>query len=62
MKSIVEQVFDNASKTPKKIALTDGKKSLSFAELKNEILYSKIVLEEKYKLKQGDATIIAANK
>ncbi len=62
MASIVEQVFANAVKYPDKVALTDGKLSLTYAELSRQILYAKEILENEYQLNNGDAVIIAANK
>ena len=62
MRTIVEQIFDHASGSPDKTALTDGKKSLTYGELKRQILQLKAVLEKRFQLKQGDAVIIAADR
>ena len=60
--TIVEQVFSYADSCPDKVAVTDGKQSLTYGQLKQHILYSKQVLVDKYNLKPHDAAIIAANK
>lgn len=62
MKTIVKKIFLNAVEMPDKVALFDGKRSISFSELCKQIIYSKKILVEKYKLGQGDAVIIAADK
>lgn len=62
MRSIVEQVLSYEKTTPNKIAVTDGKKSLTFGELAACISFAMVVLEEEYRLKKGDAVIIAADK
>lgn len=62
MSSIVEQVFSHAEKNADKIALTDGKKSLSYEELCRQVLNAQKVLKENYGLKKGETIILAANK
>ena len=62
MSSIIEQVFSHAEKNADKIALTDGKKSLSYGELCRQVLNAQKVLKEGYGLKKGEAIILAANK
>ena len=46
MSSIVEQVFSHAEKNADKIALTDGKKSLSYEELCRQVLNAQKVLKQ----------------
>ncbi len=62
MKTIAEQIFDNALKTPDKVAVTDGSLSLTYSELVRQIAFARKRLVEVYGLKKGDAVIIAANK
>lgn len=62
MKSLVEQIFAWADVQPDKMAVTDGKKSLTYGQLRNGILYASKVLANDYQLKKGDRLIIAANK
>ena len=62
MKSIVEQVFEHALRMPEKVALTDGKKIISFHDLVCQILYTKKLLTNKYDIKKGDKVIISASK
>lgn len=62
MKSIVEQVFNNSKNTPDKVALTDGKNSLTYKQLCQQIINAKSILSNQYRLTKGDAAIIAANK
>lgn len=62
MKSIVEQVFLYAENHPDKIALTDGKRNLSYRELCCRTVAARQLLAETYALKKGDAVILAANK
>ena len=62
MKSIVEQVFEHALRMPEKVALTDGKKIISFHDLVCQILYAKKLLTNKYDIKKGDKVIISASK
>jgi len=62
MKSIVEQIFENAKKHPEKIALTDGKRSVSYKDLIKGVCAADLALRQKYLLKEGDFIILAANK
>lgn len=62
MKSIVEQIFFHAKSTPDKIAVSDGKRSFSYAQLVQNILISKDILENNCKLKKGDCIILASAK
>ena len=62
MQSIVEQVFEKSKKTPEKVALLDGKRTITFGGLAKNIVFSKKVLEEKYGIKRGDYVVIAADK
>lgn len=62
MKTIAEQIFSYAQSTPDKIAVSDGKRSVSYAELALHILYAKNILVEDCKLKKGDCVILASAK
>ncbi len=62
MKSIVEHVLTYGRTQSDKVALTDGKKSLTFGELADSISFATVVLQEDYKLKKGDRIVIAADK
>lgn len=62
LKSIVEQIFDFSYICPNKIALTDGKNSVTYKQLVNNILFTKNILEEEFGLKKKDCVILAANK
>lgn len=62
MKSIVEQVFHIAQRTPRRLALTDGKRSISYGQLFRGVAYASKKLETEYRLRQGDCIILAANK
>ena len=62
MKSIVEQIFAHADSQPDKPALQDGKITVSYGQLKSQILYAKKLLEQTVGLQQGDSVILAANK
>jgi len=62
MKSIVEQIFHHASSNGEKIALTDGKASLTYAELVSSTLHARELLSDKYGVSAGDRVILAADK
>ena len=62
MQTIVEQVFLYADSNPEKLALADGKRSMTYGELCRQILFAKDVLSHKYTLRTGDAVVLAANK
>lgn len=62
MKSIVEQVFENATYHPEKIALTDGKRNVSYRDLVKGVCAAELSLRQKYHLNKGDFIILAANK
>lgn len=62
MKSIVEQVLEYSESQPDKVAITDGKTSISYSELASAIFYAKDVLANKYGLTEGDYIVVAANK
>jgi len=62
MKTITEQIFSYAQLTPDKIAISDGKRSVSYAELALNVLYAKNILVKNCKLKKGDCVIIASAK
>lgn len=62
MISIVEQVYCHAKETPDKVALTDGKNSLTYLQLWKQILFAKTILSDQYQMKSGDFAIVAANK
>ena len=62
MKPIVEQVLGYGETQPDKIALADGKNSISFGQLASSISFAMAILEGEYNLKKGDAVIIAADK
>lgn len=62
MKSIVEQIFSHAMSAPDKVAVSDGKRSVSYSELALDILFAKDILEKKCKLHKGDCVILASAK
>lgn len=62
MKSLVEQIFDLCDVQPEKVAVTDGKKSLTYKQLHDEILSAAEILKDKYSIERGDRIVIAANK
>ena len=62
MKSIVEQIFSHACSAPDKVAVSDGKRSVSYAELVSNILSVKDILEKEYALRKGDCIILASAK
>lgn len=62
MQSVVEQIFRNAELSPQNVALTDGKRSVSYKELSENILSAREVLIGELGLKSGDRIILAANK
>ncbi len=62
MKTIAEQVIEWCTSVPKKTAITDGKRSLNYAELKEMILCTNDVLMSSFGIKKGDYVIIAADK
>ena len=62
MKSIVEQTLGYGLTTPDKVALCDGKNSLTYKELSETIFYAEEILRDKYGLNKGDSIVIAADK
>lgn len=62
MKSIIEQIFSHAKSSPDKVAVSDGKRSYSYAQLVQNIFYSKKFLETDCKIKKGDCVILASAK
>lgn len=62
MRTITEQIFSYAQSTPNKIAVSDGKRSVSYSELAVNVLYAKNILVEYCKLKKGDCVILASAK
>lgn len=62
MKSIVEQIVSNAQSNPHKLALTDGKRSLTYLQLVELIILCTHKLRDECKLNKGDFVIIAADK
>lgn len=62
MKSIIEQIFLHAKSSPNKVAVSDGKRSYSYAQLLQNILFSKKILETDCKIKKGDCVILASAK
>lgn len=62
MSTIVEQVFRFAEKNPDKMALSNGKSSISYGNLCKQAVFAKDILKEKYGLKKGDAVILSADK
>ena len=62
MKSIVEQALEYGLTTPDKVALCDGKNSMTFKELSETIFYAEEILRDKYGLNKGDSIVIAADK
>ncbi len=62
MYSIVKKIFDNAMAYPDKIAVTNGKKSLTYRRLVESIICSKDKLINEFGIKKGDYVIIAADK
>lgn len=62
MKSIVEQIFFHAKSTPNKIAVSDGKRNFSYAQLVQNILFSKNILVNVCSIKKGDCVILASAK
>ena len=62
MNSIVEQIFSYRRKIPNKIALQNGKRSLTYGELLAEIIYARKVLSEQYGIRKESKVILAADK
>lgn len=62
MESIIERIVGYSRIEPDKIALSDGKKEISYEKLVKGILYAKLIIETKYILSKGDLVIIAADK
>ncbi len=62
MDSIVKKIFDYAWAYPDKIAVSNGKRSLTYHELADSIVFSRDRLKNRYGLNQGDHIIIAADK
>ena len=61
MISIVEQVFEYGLRNPGKIALQNGRKSMTYGQMLDGILSAKKVLSETYNLEKGNRVIIAAD-
>ncbi len=62
MISVIEQIFLRSKNTPKKIAIFDGKKEVTYLQLKEAILNAKSYLENSFQLKKSDRIILAADK
>ena len=62
MKSIIEHIFFYAIYSPHKIAVSDGKRSFTYSELAQNILFAKDVLINDYKLQKEDCVILASAK
>ncbi len=62
MNSIVEQIFSYGRKVPNKIALQNGKRSLTYEELLNEIIDARKALSEQYGIGKHSKVILAADK
>ena len=62
MKSIVEQILAYEETQPDKVAVFDGKNSMTYGVLAASISFDMTVLQAEYNLKKGDAVIIAADK
>jgi len=60
--SIVKRIFDNATAYPNKVAVSNGKYSMTYRKLMESIVYSQNKLRDEYGLKKGDHVIIAADK
>lgn len=62
MKSIIEQIFFHAKSSPDKIAVSDGKRTFTYSELVQNILFAKDVFINNYKLQKEDCVILASAK
>ncbi|ORU00568.1 Long-chain-fatty-acid--CoA ligase [Anaerovibrio sp. JC8] len=62
MNSIVEQVFIFGLKKRDKVALQNGKSSLTYGGLLGEIIYARKVLVERYHIERSSKVILAADK
>ena len=62
MKSVIEQIFSYVESSPDKVAVSDGKRSFTYAQLVQNVLFSKNILETDCKIKKGDCVILASAK
>lgn len=62
MKTIVQQIVEQAESAPDKTAITDGKKALTYRELVASILAAQDKLKQHYAIAQDDFVILAADK
>lgn len=62
MISIVEQIFKKGDECKDKVALNNGKATISYGEMIAGILFAKNLLEKDYEIKKGDRVILAADK
>lgn len=60
MKSIEEQIFDNALQSPDKVALIYGETEVTYSQLWDYCLRAAANLTSKYGLKKGDRVILSA--
>lgn len=60
MKTIEEQILDNVSLTPDKVALISGETEVTYSQLWDYCLKAAAVLTTKYGLRKGDRVILSA--
>ena len=62
MITIVEQIYNYAKNNKDKIAISDGKVSLTYLDLISSVVKTKKILSEQFHLKKNDVVVIAADK
>ena len=62
MRAIVEQIFRFGKEHAEKVALLNGKVSMSYGDMLKGIIFARDLLSDKYGLCKGDRIILAANK
>ena len=60
MRTIEEQILDNVSLTPDKVALISGETEVTYSQLWDYCLKAAATLTNKYGLKRGDRVILSA--